>query len=49
MSTATVTNSPGFKVMKLNFYTHLAAGYSLIQAHLAEDSSRYTQAFLNLS
>ena len=40
---------PGFKVMKFNFYTHLAEGYSLIQTHLVEDSSRYTQAFLNLS
>jgi DNA helicase HerA-like ATPase len=39
----------GFKVMKFNFYTHLAEGYSLIQTHLVEDSSRYTQAFLNLS
>jgi hypothetical protein len=39
----------GFKVMKFNFYPHRAEGYGHIQTYLVEDSSRYSQAFLNLS
>ncbi len=40
---------PGFKVMKLNFYNDIVEGYNLIRANLAEDTSAYTRAFLNLS
>lgn len=39
---------PGFKVMKLNFYTDLEAGYGLLQSFLNEDSSDYVRSFLAL-
>lgn len=39
----------GFRVMKLNFYRDLLEGYGLIRAALADDTSAYTKAFLNLS
>jgi hypothetical protein len=40
---------PGFRVMKLNFYNALREGLGLVQANLAEDTSVYTRAFLNVN
>jgi hypothetical protein len=40
---------PGFGVMKLNFYNALREGLGLVQANLAEDTSVYTRAFLNVN
>ena len=39
----------GFKVMKLNFYRQLHAGFEMIRAHLQDDTATYTQAFLNVN
>ena len=36
----------GFKVMKLNFYTDLEAGFGLLQSFLAEDTADYVRSFL---
>jgi len=38
----------GFKVMKLNFYSDLEAGYGLLQSFLNEDNSDYVRSFLAL-
>lgn len=36
----------GFKVMKLNFYSDLEAGYGLLQSFLVEDAADYVRSFL---
>jgi hypothetical protein len=43
-----VLDKPGFRVMKLNFYRDLEAGFSLVQASLAEETAGYMRAFANI-
>jgi len=39
---------PGFKVMKLNFYQDLEAGFSLIRSVLVDETAGYLRAFINI-
>lgn len=43
-----VMDKPGFKVMKLNFYEDIDAGFSLVKRSLEEETSGYMRAFANL-
>jgi DNA helicase HerA-like ATPase len=44
-----ILEKPGFKVMKLNFYNDLLAGFEMIHSNLQDDTAVYTQAFLNVN
>ena len=44
-----ILQKPGFKVMKLNFYTQLQEGFEMIRANLQDDRAIYTEAFLNVN
>lgn len=41
-------DKPGFRVMKLNFYTDLELGFGMVQSHLAAETADYFRAFLNI-
>jgi DNA helicase HerA-like ATPase len=43
-----VLEKEGFKVMKLNFYRDVEAGYGLLTSLLADDAADYTRAFCNI-
>jgi DNA helicase HerA-like ATPase len=43
-----VLEKPGFKVMKLNFYRDVDAGYGLLASLLGDDSADYTRAFCSI-
>lgn len=43
-----VIDKPGFRVMKINFYKELTAGFNLLVSLLADDSADYTKAFCNI-
>ncbi len=40
-----VLQKPGFKVLKVNFYREINAGFDLILSHLADDTSDYVNSF----
>jgi hypothetical protein len=40
-----VMEKPGFKVMRVNFYTDVTAGFSLVQSHLELETGDYVQSF----
>lgn len=46
VSRYSVIQKPGFKVMKVNFYTDVLSGFELIRNHLAEDGADYVNSFL---
>lgn len=43
-----VIDKPGFRVMKLNFYTETVEGFNLLVSLLADDPADYTKAFCNI-
>ncbi len=43
-----VLEKPGFKVMKVNFYRDIEAGFELIRSHLALDGADYVRSFLSV-
>jgi hypothetical protein len=43
-----ILQKPGFKVMKLNFFNEIAAGFEMLRSRLQDDKSAYTQAFMNV-
>jgi len=43
-----VLEKPGFKVMKVNFYRDIQAGFELIRSHLALDGADYVRSFLSI-
>jgi hypothetical protein len=43
-----VLEKEGFKVMKLNFYRDIEAGFGLLVSLLGDDSADYTRAFCNI-
>jgi len=43
-----VLEKPGFKVMKVNFYRDIQAGFELIGSHLALDGADYVRSFLSV-
>ena len=44
-----IEQKAGFKVMKLNFYQQILEGFEMIRSNLQDDSTHYTQAFLNVN
>ena len=40
-----VMEKPGFKVMKVNFYNDVMAGFELVRSHLALEAGDYVQSF----
>lgn len=44
-----ILEKDGFKVMKLNFYRDLLAGFEMVRFNLQDDRAIYTQAFLNVN
>lgn len=43
-----VMDKPGFKVLKLNFYSEISAGFGLLASLLADDTADYTRAFCSI-
>ena len=43
-----ILDKPGFKVMKLNFFADVVAGFEMLRASLQDDKAVYTQAFMNI-
>ncbi len=43
-----ILDKEGFRVMKLNFYRDLLAGFEMLRSSLQTDSTVYTQAFMNV-
>jgi len=43
-----ILDKPGFKVMKLNFFADVVAGFEMLRASLQDDKAIYTQAFMNV-
>lgn len=43
-----ILDKPGFKVMKLNFFADVVAGFEMLRASLQDDKAIYTQAFMNI-
>jgi hypothetical protein len=39
---------PGFRVLKLNFYRELDAGFAMLRSALADDTADYTRAFCSI-
>ncbi len=48
-STVEEKTKNGFKVMKVNFYTEIEEGFSLIKTHLSKDEARFVANFRNVS
>ncbi len=44
-----ILQKPGFKVMKLNFFADVVAGFEMLRSSLQDDKAIYTQAFVNVS
>src|SRR5262249_14293109 len=44
-----ILQKPDFRVMKLNFYRELMAGFEMIRSSLQDDTAIYTQALLNVN
>lgn len=43
-----IMDKPGFRVMKVNFYRDIEAGFSMVRAGLADETSGYIKAFVNI-
>lgn len=43
-----VLPKPGFKVMKVNFYNDILAGFELVRSHLAMDGADYVKSVLSI-
>jgi DNA helicase HerA-like ATPase len=43
-----VLPKPGFKVMKVNFYQDILAGFELVRSHLATDGADYVKSMLSI-
>lgn len=43
-----VLEKPGFKVMKVNFYNDINAGYELIRSYLGNDTADYVRSFTSV-
>lgn len=43
-----ILDKPGFKVMKLNFFRDVVAGFEMLRSSLQDDKAVYTQAFMNV-
>lgn len=43
-----ILEKPGFKVMKLNFFADVVAGFEMLRSSLQDDKAIYTQAFMNV-
>jgi hypothetical protein len=43
-----ILQKPGFKVMKLNFFSDVTAGFEMLRSRLQDDRAIYTQAFMNV-
>lgn len=43
-----ILQKPGFKVMKLNFFADVVAGFEMLRSSLQDDKAIYTQAFMNV-
>lgn len=41
-------NKPGFKVMKVNFYRDVEAGFELVRSHLATETADYVASFASV-
>ena len=39
---------PGFRVMKVNFFNDIQAGFELVRSYLAADDADYTRSFLSI-
>ena len=43
-----VIPKPNFKVMKVNFYNDVLAGFELVRSYLSDDSADYVKSFLSI-
>jgi hypothetical protein len=43
-----ILQKAGFKVMKLNFFADVVAGFEMLRSSLQDDKAIYTQAFMNV-
>lgn len=43
-----VLDKPGFRVMRLNFYRAIEAGFELLASQLADDGANYVKGFLSI-
>ncbi len=43
-----VIKKDDFKVMKVNFYTNILAGFALVQSYLSRDDVNYVTSFLSI-
>lgn len=43
-----ILEKKGFKVMKLNFFEDVVAGFEMLRSRLQDDKTIYTQAFMNV-
>lgn len=43
-----ILDKQGFKVMKLNFFADIFAGFEMLRSSLMDDKAVYTQAFMNV-
>jgi hypothetical protein len=43
-----ILEKKGFKVMKLNFFADIVAGFEMLRSSLQDDKAVYTQAFMNV-
>lgn len=43
-----ILDKKGFKVMKLNFFADIVAGFEMLRSSLQDDKAVYTQAFMNV-
>lgn len=43
-----ILDKTGFKVMKLNFFADVVAGFEMLRSSLQDDKAVYTQAFMNV-
>ena len=43
-----VLQKPGFRVLKVNFYTDIMSGFELIRSHLTLDTADYAKSFLSI-
>lgn len=48
VSRYSILEKPGFKVMKLNFFSDVEAGFEMLRSSLQDDKAIYTQAFMNV-
>ena len=43
-----VLQKPGFKVMKVNFYKDILAGFELVRSYMSQESADYAKSFLSI-